>query len=503
MNNKKIYIAAILAITAANFSFAQIRTVNSDTVGNAPNSSAFIDVTSNPAINGNPNLGKGLLFPQTDLSLFTTFGGAPFGLPTNYATYYDGMIVYNTKDGGKAGVGTTQGELKPGFWYYENKSKNVNGGTWKQISSPTTNQLTLTGNSLISTVNGVASNSITLPVGNNVSASNGLYKAGDNIKLGGTLTEQTTITTNGNNRLFIKGSENNAINFDDNTFSVDAQNNRVGIGTNTPTQKLDVKGSAIISDKLSVGSDWRGAALAVDNKKASEPIVAFSGTGSQRRFTVLDDGNVGIGTDDPTQKLDIDGALRIRGTKQMALGDNDRILAIEPNGYVKSVTAAEVLNNLPRFINAGNFQGNRIIAEGATNLIDGTSITVTVPANATYKVVISGNVIAQHPAKVANGNLDRFTFGAGEFQLRVNGSTVSTRGSGFFTIYAPEMNPNIWKSGHNAATLNHVVEIPNNTGSPISRTINVHYKAINTSTGLANKNHQAFFDGTFQTYRMP
>ncbi|WP_139326048.1 hypothetical protein [Chryseobacterium sp. RU33C] len=424
--------------------------MNSDAVGISTNSSAFIDASSNTSINGNPNLGKGLIFPRTDLSTFTTFGGAPFGIPNNYPTFYDGMIVYNTKDGGVAGVGATQGELKPGFWYYDNKSKSVNGGTWKQISSPTTNTLSYTGDILTSIVNGVTSSVTISNTGVDNPANNGLSKDGNTIQLGGPLMKQTIISTDVGKELFIRGDGTNVINFDDNTFSVDALNNRIGIGTNTPTQrldvagkvkitdgtqgsgkvltsdaagvaswgdlpaattvasnnglskndttiqlggpltkqtvidvsvgkelfirgdgtnvinfdentlsvdalnnrigigtntpaqKLDVAGAAIISDKLSVGSTLQGAALAVDNKNASEPIVAFSGTGSQRRVTVLDDGNMGIGNIVPTQKLDVDGNVRLRGvTNTTTLLPTDKIMVLNANGEAKKIDVTE------------------------------------------------------------------------------------------------------------------------------------------------------------------
>ncbi|SIR65443.1 hypothetical protein [Chryseobacterium sp. RU33C] len=342
MNNKKIYITAILAITAANSSFAQIRTVNSDAVGIATNSSAFIDASSNTSINGNPNLGKGLIFPRTDLSTFTTFGGAPFGILNNYPTFYDGMIVYNTKDGGVAGVGATDGTLKPGFWFYENKSSTVNGGTWKQVSSSTTNLLTIAGSTLTSTVNGVTS-AVTLPAASNGvdnPANNGLIKDGTTVQLGGELLKQTIITTNDANRLFIRGNSTNAINFDDNTFSVDAQNDRIGIGTNAPTKRLDIRGVAR-ADKFTVGSEFEASAFNVTNRNANEPIATFTGINGSavdRKVTITNEGNVGIGTDNPTQKLDVDGNVRFRSVPESSsVGSTDRVMILDSDGIAKKV----------------------------------------------------------------------------------------------------------------------------------------------------------------------
>lgn len=134
MNNftKKILASAVFSL-AINFSHAQIRIVNSVNNSSANNSSAFIDASSNSTTNATTNVGKGLLFPRTDLTTFTSLSGTPVGIRTSYPTRFDGMVVYNTATSGVAGVGETQGTLTPGFWYYDNKSNTVNGGTWRPI----------------------------------------------------------------------------------------------------------------------------------------------------------------------------------------------------------------------------------------------------------------------------------------------------------------------------------------------------------------------------------
>ena len=111
--------------------FGQVRIA--DDVANtvALGSSAFIDASSNTVFNSSTNKGKGLLFPTVDLTTFTSFGGTPIGIPTSYPNFYDGFIVYNTATAGVAGVGSTQGTLSPGFWYYENKTRTITGGIWR------------------------------------------------------------------------------------------------------------------------------------------------------------------------------------------------------------------------------------------------------------------------------------------------------------------------------------------------------------------------------------
>jgi hypothetical protein len=127
---KKIII--LLALFTGTLSFAQVRMTS--TAISSVNSSAFIDASSQPSNNSSVGTGKGLVFPRVDLSTFAFVAGIT-GQNTNFPGRYDGMIVYNTKDGGTANAGTTQGTLTPGFWFYENKSTTVAGGTWKPLGS--------------------------------------------------------------------------------------------------------------------------------------------------------------------------------------------------------------------------------------------------------------------------------------------------------------------------------------------------------------------------------
>ncbi|RMZ59057.1 hypothetical protein D1632_15980 [Chryseobacterium nematophagum] len=111
--------------------YGQVRISNSILNTVAPNSSAFIDASSNPEYNLSTNIGKGLLYPRTDLTTFTSFSGLPVGIPNSYPSYYDGFMLFNTATSGTAGVGATAGTLCRGFWYYDNPSNNVTGGTWR------------------------------------------------------------------------------------------------------------------------------------------------------------------------------------------------------------------------------------------------------------------------------------------------------------------------------------------------------------------------------------
>lgn len=149
---KKIFIT--VCILSALYGTAQVRMTG---IGiTSSNSSAFIDASSNTTNNGTVGTGKGLVFPRVDLSTFAFVGST--GVASNFPSRFDGMIVYNTAVSGVAGAGATQGTLIPGFWFYENKSTSVSGGTWKPLGTGvggTVIDITPTEIALDTKVNGV------------------------------------------------------------------------------------------------------------------------------------------------------------------------------------------------------------------------------------------------------------------------------------------------------------------------------------------------------------
>ncbi|MCK0203532.1 collagen-like protein [Ornithobacterium rhinotracheale] len=112
--------------------YAQIRTNRGISQNTIPNQTAFMDVSSFSEWNNSTNIGKGLVFPRTDLTQLKTMVAVPNGIANAYPNRLDGMLVYNTATG-TSGIGNVQ--VKPGFYYYENKSNSLNGGTWKAMGA--------------------------------------------------------------------------------------------------------------------------------------------------------------------------------------------------------------------------------------------------------------------------------------------------------------------------------------------------------------------------------
>jgi len=134
----KIKITTLCLVFSFTYSFAQVLT-NQNPSSGASTSFAFIDAGSSSTYNGVANAGKGIIYPRTDLTAVTSFlDSGSLGSASYNPNYYDGIVVYNTATSGTAGIGSTEGTLSPGFWYYENTSGNSSGGTWKPMGGGVT-----------------------------------------------------------------------------------------------------------------------------------------------------------------------------------------------------------------------------------------------------------------------------------------------------------------------------------------------------------------------------
>ena len=101
-------------------------------------------------------------------------------------------------------------------------------------------------------------------------------------------------------------------------------NGNVGIGTSSPSQKLEVSGSTRISaGELQIQGDnaairlYRSTGINYFDWASGQnlylgTVTSIGGAGRTNKMVVLNDGNVGIGTNAPTQRLDLSGSLRIR-----------------------------------------------------------------------------------------------------------------------------------------------------------------------------------------------
>ena len=89
----------------------------------------------------------------------------------------------------------------------------------------------------------------------------------------------TTLTI-GDSGDTINFADGQNINIDSNTLYIDSTNNRVGIGTTSPSQKLDVVGSIEVSDGIYIGGTGTANKLDDYEEGTWTPSYGFTGGGS-------------------------------------------------------------------------------------------------------------------------------------------------------------------------------------------------------------------------------
>ncbi|GAB3741199.1 hypothetical protein [Spirosoma lituiforme] len=296
---------------------------------------AQVKVGDNPGtINGGSALeiestNKGLLMPRVALTTTTTWGLS--------GTAVAGMSVYNTS-AGLTSSNTTYPAGGVGEYYWD-------GTGWVSKKS-----------------------------GAQSGADNGLtvgYNSAGNVGLGGTLSKNTTVAQGANTLAFTSTATSGTSHFtvDGSTFNVNAVNNNVGIGTASPMGRLNVAQdnytSGISTSYLTPGivitgstndAGFAGPGIYFEGKdnNVGQRVMKVnmtklnSGVGFLNFQSVSDDGavsgnvvmsvgvngNVGIGTITPTQKLDVNGSARIR-TIDASTSTSDVALVADADGVIK------------------------------------------------------------------------------------------------------------------------------------------------------------------------
>ena len=248
-------------------------------------------------------------------------------------------------------------------------------------------------------------------------------------------------------------------------FSI-AQN--VGIGTNTPSSKLEVKGPSSTSIKVSSANFEDTSQLILSNRNSTGEGSDFLITARREQglyFTVASDlalnrhdsmltllkgGNVGIGNTLPTAKLDVNGGIKIRGTNLLELGAT--VAGKETNAGKIGYNAFG--QNALTFVGAGTSSTNRALyfygeggstfngpltVTGNTNI--GGSISVNGSSGAVGQVLTSNGIGSPSWKPQSFTNTSRFSVVlSGNTNIRVGNcritETIYNRSAADFTIGA-------------------------------------------------------------------
>ncbi|MEE9554969.1 MAG: hypothetical protein V3W18_11785 [candidate division Zixibacteria bacterium] len=148
----------------------------------------------------------------------------------------------------------------------------------------------------------------------------------------------------------------------------------VGIGTTSPDYRLDVQGTVGID----VGSFSADIPLTIEVPSDHSALISRIAKGGNVINVVDGDGNVGIGTFTPAEKLDVVGTAQVTGLKMPTGASNGYVLTSDASGVGTWQAAAGggiggsgTANYVPKFT-ASTTLGNSMIYDDGSNVGIGT-----------------------------------------------------------------------------------------------------------------------------------
>jgi hypothetical protein len=246
--------------------------------------------------------------------------------------------------------------------------------------------------------------------------------------------------------------------FDTDTLYIDSTNNRVGIGTSSPAQSLEVIGRVYASSNEDINMDASAnghlrldgngyasafalntTGLHIYTNSASRGIIF--GTDETERLRIDSSGNVGIGTTDPDQPLHVRGARPIRveraGVGEFEISIDNTVtgdsldFVIEPvSGSNSAGFQVRTRNTAGSLIEALNVNHDGNVGIGTTNPL--TTFQVKVDTN---KNLIVQNALSSTALKFLNDGGTAYTAGT------INANTLAINADSGGKVGIGDSNP--------------------------------------------------------------
>ena len=224
------------------------------------------------------------------------------------------------------------------------------------------------------------------------------------------------------------------INFDSNTFFINGANNRIGMGTNSPTESLEVRGNILskhpsgsvsqilvngtqaqveIYDLFAHKYNIRTGAVYTTSGGSYLSGFEINDGGTTPRFYIWSNGSVVVGQPaaPPTQKLEVIGNAKLTTLPSVAGANIDKIVTVATDGTLGSI-ASTIDKTADAFVN--NTANTRV--ELSTNA-DGTTART---AGTEFVIKDTGNVGIGTNSPNAYAKLDVTSSNQGVLVPRVN-----------------------------------------------------------------------------------